>query len=243
MADMIQPVDILAIGVHPDDVELSCSGTLLKHKAAGMRFGILDLTLGELGTRGNSAIRKEEAMKAAELMGAVFRIQLDLGDGFFNYSEQSIRAIIPVIRAARPALVLANALEDRHPDHGRAAKLTADACFYAGLRKITSVWEGQEQAAHRPRAVYHYSQDYYLPPDLIVDISDFMDAKLEAIRCFKSQFYDPQSKEPESPISGKEFIDEVTAKCRVAGRSVGVRFGEAFNVKRPPGIQLLTDLL
>ncbi|MEP7197485.1 MAG: bacillithiol biosynthesis deacetylase BshB1 [Saprospiraceae bacterium] len=239
----VKPVDILAIGVHPDDVELSCSGTLLKQAQMGHSFGILDLTLGELGTRGTAELRTEEAAAAANLLGASFRHQLNIGDGFFEVNEKNQRQILRVIRACKPKIVLANALEDRHPDHGRAAKLISEACFLSGLRRINSTWNDVEQDAWRPSAVYHYTQDYYLAPDLIVDISEFMDKKLESIRCFKSQFYDPNSKEPVSAISGQEFFDEVIAKARVAGRSIGVRFGEPFQVKRPIGSKNLMDLL
>ncbi len=243
MVGEVQKIDILAIGVHPDDVELSCSGTLLSHRDKGYSFGILDLTLGELGTRGSAEIRTQEARAAAEFLGARFRTQLNLKDGFFLNDEKSIREIIPVIRACKPQIVLANALEDRHPDHGRASQLIANACFYAGLRRIESNWKGQTQEAFRPKVVYHYTQDYYLKPDLIFDISDYMEQKIEAIKCFKSQFYDPDSQEPESAISGKEFFDEIIGKARVAGRNIQVRFGESYNVKRPVGSNNLFTLI
>ena len=243
MVGEIRKVDILAIGVHPDDVELSCSGTLLKHRDLGFSFGILDLTLGELGTRGTAELRTKEANDAAVYQKATFRFQLNLGDGFFSNNEISIRQIIPILRACKPKIVLANAIEDRHPDHGRAAKLISDACFYSGLRKIETIWNNERQEAHRPDAIYHYTQDYYLNPDLIVDISDYMEQKMNAIRCFKSQFYDPNSLEPESAISGKEFFDEILGKARVAGRTIGVRYGESFNVKRPIGANNFFDLI
>ncbi|NOT37357.1 MAG: bacillithiol biosynthesis deacetylase BshB1 [Saprospiraceae bacterium] len=242
MVAKIKQVEILAIGVHPDDVELSCSGTLLKHKDLGYQFGILDLTLGELGTRGSAEIRTLEAMSAAEFMGAEFRHQLNLGDGFFQNEEKNILQIIPIIRAAQPKIVLANAIEDRHPDHARASRLIADACFLAGLHRIKTELNGQPQNAYRPSAIYNYTQDYYLPPDVVVDISEYMDKKLEAIRCFKSQFYNPNSSEPESAISGKEFFDEIIAKSRVSGRVIGGRFGESFTVNRPIGVHNLLML-
>lgn len=238
----IKQIDILAIGVHPDDVELSCSGTLLKHKDQGFTFGILDLTLGELGTRGSAEIRTEEALSAAKILGAQFRHQLNLGDGFFQIEEKNILQIIPIIREAKPKIILANAVDDRHPDHGRAARLVSDACFLSGLHRIQTRWNDKPQNAHRPLAIYHYTQDYYLQPDLVVDISDYMDKKIESIQCFKSQFYNPDSNEPESAISGKEFMEEVIAKSRVSGRVIGARFGEAFTVRRPLGVDNLLVL-
>lgn len=242
-------VDILAIGVHPDDVELSCSGTLLKHRALGKSVGLLDLTRGEMGSRGNATIREQEAALAAEMMGAVFRRNLAMPDCFATWSEENLRKIISVIRWCRPEIVLANAIDDRHPDHGRAAKLTADACFYSGLLKIETRWEedGTPQEAWRPRAVYHYVQDKNLKPDFVVDISGFMDRKMELILAFRSQFYFPSENEyenePQTPISGKDFLEFLKAKARTYARPIGVEFAEGFNVARTMGVNNLFDLV
>ena len=230
-------VDILAIGIHPDDVELSCSGTLLKHIAAGRTAGILDLTRGELGTRGTPEIRREEAMKAADVLGVQFRDIMDLRDGFFNGGEAEMMAVLKKIREYRPEIVLCNAVEDRHPDHGRAAKLVAEACFYSGLVKIKT---GQDP--WRPKAVYHYMQDRYLTPDFVVDITPFVEKKLEAIKCFASQFYDPNSKEPMTPIAGESFLEFVKSRMRVQGRDINADFAEAFTVSRTIGVEDLFTL-
>lgn len=241
-------VDILAIGVHPDDVELSCSGTLLKHLSMGKTVGLLDLTRGEMGSRGNAQIREQEANEAAKMMGAAFRLNLDMPDCFATWSEENLRKIIRVIRWCQPEIVLANAIDDRHPDHGRAAKLSADACFYAGLVKIETTWEdGTQQAAHRPRAVYHYIQDKNLQPDFVVDISGFMNRKMELVMAFKSQFYLPSESgfqnEPQTPISGQDFMEFLRAKARTYARPLGLEYAEGFNVARTIGVGNLFDLL
>lgn len=238
-------IDILAVGVHPDDVELSASGALLRHIAQGKTVGLLDLTRGELGTRGSAEIRDREAAEAARLMGAVFRKNTGLEDGFFAYSKEALLKIIHIIRLHQPDLVLANALDDRHPDHGRAAKLVADACFYSGLAKvITTDEQGRPQARWRPQAVYHYIQDRNLKPDFVVDISPWMEKKIELVKTFRSQFYDPNAQdqyagELSTPISGADFIDFLYAKARAYGRGAGFDFAEGFNVGRVPGV---TDL-
>jgi N-acetylglucosamine malate deacetylase 1 len=239
----MQKVDILAIGVHPDDVELSASGTLLRHAASGYRFGLLDLSRGELGTRGSAEIRMEEAANAAKLLGATFRHTLDIEDGLFEHKPANWLKIVSVIRACQPDIVLCNAVSDRHPDHGRAAKMTTDACFYAGLAKIETFWQGEAQERWRPKAVYHYIQDVQLTPDFVVDITPYFSKKIEAILTFRSQFWDPGSTEPTTPISGKEFLDFMEAKARVFGRPVGATHGEGFNVARTPGVQNLFDLI
>ncbi len=231
-------IDILAIGVHPDDVELSCSGTLLKHIAMGKTAGILDLTRGEMGTRGNAEQRTKEAMESAKVLGVKFRKQLDLGDCFFENNKESQIEIIKVLREHRPEIVLCNAKADRHPDHGRSAKLVADACYYSGLVKIET---GQE--AWRPKAVYHYIQDNYEHPDFVVDVSAFAEKKREAIMCFSSQFYNKDSKEPVTPISTPEFIEGLMAKMSLFGRHIGVRYAEGYNVNRYPGVNSLFDLI
>ena len=237
-------LDILAIGVHPDDIELSCSGTLLRHIDKGYKIGILDLTLGELGTRGTPEIRTAEAMASARIMGALVREQLDLEDGFFTHNQDNLLKIIRVIRQYSPDLVFANAIEDRHPDHGRAAKLTADACFLSGLRRIETLdTKGVTQAPWRPKQVYHYIQDRSLKPDLAVDISAYMEKKFETIMAYKSQFYDPNNPEPMTPIASKSFLESVRGKDSVYGRYIGVEYAEGFNVHRTVGVDDLFDLI
>ena len=236
-------IDILAIGIHPDDVELSAAGTLLKHAALGKTFGILDLSQGELGTRGTAAIRKAEAADAARILGAAFREISDIPDGLFTHTPDNWMKIVYYLRKYRPEIVLCNAPEDRHPDHGRAAKMTADACFYAGLQRIETQDEnGNPQEKWRPKAVYHYIQDQQLTPDFVVDVTAYFPKKMEAIMAFKSQFYDPNSEGPQTPISGKDFIDFMEAKGRVFGRPIGATFAEGFILARTPGVENLFDL-
>lgn len=235
-------IDILAIGVHPDDIELACSGTLLHHIALGHKVALLDLTRGELGTRGSAQLRTKEANAAAALMGAEVRYNLDLADGFFQNNSDSVLALIAQIRRFCPRIVLANAINDRHPDHGRAAKLIADACFYAGLAKIETQWQGEIQTAHRPANLYHYIQDYNLPADFVFDISPYMDKKIELVGCFSSQFYDPNSSEPKTPISGLDFMEFVRAKARTYARPAGFDYAEGFTVPRNIGVRNLFDL-
>lgn len=237
-------IDILAIGVHPDDVELSCSGTLAKHIAMGKKAGMLDLTRGELGTRGNAELRTKEAMASAKLLGVSFRTQLNFKDGFFTNDEAHQREIIQVIRKHQPEIVLCNAINDRHPDHGRSAKLVADSCFYSGLSKIETTEENNApQKAWRPKAVYHYIQDNFIHPDFVIDISDFFDIKHNSIMCFSSQFYTPGSKEPETPISSKEFLESLNSKMAIWGRAIGAKYAEGFTVNRYPGVNSLFDLI
>lgn len=234
-------VDILAIGAHPDDVELGCSGTLLVHKALGHSVGLLDLTLGELGTRGDAETRTMEALDAARTLGAAFRHQLDLGDGFFAEDRGAIEAVIREIRACQPTVILANAVRDRHPDHGRAASLVARAAFLSGLpRIVTRDSQGIEQPSWRPRAVYHYIQDHWVEPDFVVDISPWMEAKIGLVLRFRSQFYQPGDQGPETPISGKDFLEFLEGRARDMGRPAGYRFGEGFTTNRYPGV---VDLL
>jgi N-acetylglucosamine malate deacetylase 1 len=237
-------LDILAVGVHPDDVELSCAGTLLKHIQLGYKVGLLDLTKGELGTRGSAVLRTEEATEAAHIMGALVREQLDLEDGFFTQNEAHLRKIIRIIRKYCPEIVFGNALEDRHPDHGRAAKLISDACFLSGLVKIETLDDNNiPQAPWRPKSLYHYIQDRALKPDFVVDISTFVDKKFELIMAYKSQFFDPLSTEPKTPISGKEFLDSIKGKDSVYGRYIGVKFAEGFNVEKTIGVKNIFDLM
>jgi bacillithiol biosynthesis deacetylase BshB1 len=247
MAAHVQKVDILAIGVHPDDIELACCGTLLRHMEAGKTVGLLDLTRGELGSRGSAEIRTQEANKAAEMMGARFRWNADMADGFFQITPENTRKIIQFIRACQPTIVLANALHDRHPDHGRAAKFIADACFYSGLLRIeTKDKDGHLQEKWRPDNVYHYIQDRNLTPDFVVDITPYIDRKMEIIMAYSSQFYSPEAKEYEeevsTPISGSQFKNFLRAKAASYGREVGYDFGEGFNVTRVPGVKNLFNL-
>lgn len=230
-------LDILAIGVHPDDVELSCSGTILKHISLGKKCGILDLTQGELGTRGSAELRLKEAEDAAKILGISIRKNLKMADGFFKNDATHQLEIIKVLRELKPEIVLCNAVSDRHPDHGRAAQLVSEACFYSGLRRIET-----NQECWRPKAVYHYIQDRNLKPDFVVDVTAFIDKKMQAIQAYKSQFYDPNSNEPESPISVKNFMDVVKGKMAVNGRDAGFEFAEAFTVERTIGVKNLFDL-
>lgn len=237
-------VDILAIGIHPDDVELSASGTLLRHAAEGYTFGLLDLSRGELGTRGTPEIRAAEAEASARLLGAAFRRTLNVPDGLFIYQPEHIVDIVRVIRECQPDIVLCNAPDDRHPDHGRAAKMAADACFYAGLEKIETLNEqGQPLNKWRPRAVYHYIQDKHLTPDFVVDITPWFEQKMAAILTFRSQFFDPEGTAPNTPISGKDFLDFMEAKARVFGRSIQAQYAEGFRLSRVPGVRDLFDLV
>ncbi len=236
-------VDILAIGIHPDDVELSCAGTIAKHVAMGKKVGILDLTLGELGTRGNAETRTREAMEAARIVGASFRKQLKFKDGFFQNNEEHQRKIIEQIRLAQPDIILCNAVSDRHPDHGRAAKLTSEACFYSGLAKIETLFNSKPQNPWRPKVVYHYIQDQYIHPDFVIDVSEYVEVKQKAIMAFASQFYDPKSKEPETPISSKEFLEYLNSKMALWGRAIGAKYAEGYTVSRYPGVNSLYDLL
>ncbi|MFZ1455436.1 MAG: bacillithiol biosynthesis deacetylase BshB1 [Saprospiraceae bacterium] len=238
-------VDILAIGVHPDDIELCAAGTLLRHLDLGFSIALCDLTQGELGTRGNGVLRLEEAEIARKIFGdQVPRVNLGMADGFFTHDEQHILRIAGVIRLFQPEIVLCNAISDRHPDHGRASKLISDACFFSGLRKIKTTREDNiEQNAWRPKAVYHYIQDRNLKADLVVDISAYMDKKLATIMAYSSQFFNPDSNEPSTPISGNDFIEFIKAKNRTYGRDIGAEFAEGFSVERTIGVNNLFDLI
>ena len=236
-------LDILAFAAHPDDVELSCSGTLIRHIETGKRVGIVDLTEGELGSRGSAVLRKEEAAAASQVMGIHYRANLGMRDGFFTIDEAHQRLIIEQIRHTRPDIILANAVNDRHIDHGRAAKLVAEAAFLSGLRRIETYFEGQLQEAWRPRVLYHYIQDRYLKPDFVVDITEQFERKLAAVKAFGSQFYDPYSNEPMTPISSPDFLDFVEARAREMGRTVPVTYGDGFTVERAICVNDLTQLL
>ena len=237
-----EPMDVVAFGAHPDDVELSAGGTLAKLAALGKSCAIVDLTHGELGTRGSAELRATEAANAASILGLVHRENLGLADGFFEVNEDALVRVVSAIRRLRPSIVLANALEDRHPDHGRGAELVARAAFLAGLPKVKTGAPESPEPAWRPKAVYHYIQDHDRHPDVVMDITGHLDTKFEAILAFSSQFHDPQSKEPVTPISSPEFLDHVRGRATSFGRPAGFRHGEGFEVRRPVGVDSLLDL-
>ncbi len=226
-------VDILFIVAHPDDVELCCAGTVYKHIAEGATVGIVDLTAGEMGTRGTAAIRAEEAAKASQIMGITLRENLGLRDGFFDLSEHSKLPVIRAIRKYQPEIVITNAIRDRHPDHGRASQLVSEAAFLSGLPKIEMEDSGHVLKAWRPRQVYHMLQDHYISPSICVDISAYIDLKIEAVMAFKSQFYDPLSNEPNTPISGLDFIEFLKARAREMGRLIGAEYAEGYTTVGP----------
>lgn len=235
-------LDILAFGAHPDDVELGCSGTIAKEISLGKKVGIIDLTRGELGTRGSVEIRNSESAKASEILGVAARENLDMRDGFFVNDEAHQMKIIQMLRKYQPEIVLCNAIDDRHIDHGKGSKLVSDSCFLSGLRMIETSLDGENQAAWRPKVVYHYIQWKNLEPDLVVDISGFMDVKMESILAYSSQFYNPNTNEPESPISSKNFLDSVKYRAQDLGRIVGVDYAEGFTVERYLTVNSLSDL-
>lgn len=236
-------LDVLAFAAHPDDVELSCSGTLAKLKSEGKKLGVVDLTQGELGSRGSAELRAIEAKKSSEILGLDTRVNLKMADGFFEVNEANKLLIIEQVRRFKPEIVLANAVNDRHIDHGRGAKLVAEACFLSGLKKIETKWEAKPQEHWRPKAVYHYIQDYHIKPDVVIDITPFWSQKLQSIMAFSSQFFDPDSTEPETPISSKDFVDFLEARSREMGRPIGATYGEGFTVQRPIGVKSLLDLV
>jgi N-acetylglucosamine malate deacetylase 1 len=235
-------LDILVIAAHPDDAEISCGGTIAKHIALGKKIGVVDLTRGELGTRGTAEIREEEANDAAKILGLSVRDNLDLKDGFFQDSEESQLRIVTAIRKYQPEIILTNAITDRHPDHGRAAELVYHSTFLSGLVKVETSLKGIKQSAWRPQAVYHFIQSQYLVPDFVVDVSDYWEKKMESLHAFKSQFYDPQSKEPETFISNPGFMKLIEARGHELGYSIGVKYGEGFQTRRHLGVTSLFDL-
>jgi bacillithiol biosynthesis deacetylase BshB1 len=239
----MQKLHILAIAVHPDDVELSCAGTLIKHVQKGQQVGILDLTKGELGTRGTPELRLKEAANAANIMGVQVRENAGMADGFFENNEAHQRTIIHYIRKYQPNIVIANALADRHPDHGRAGRLIADACFLSGLRKIETMDNDMLQQAWRPKRVFHMIQDRLLEPTFIVDTSVEEDLKMEAIKAYKSQFHDPNSNEPITYIATENFLDQVKQRDALIGKRIGARYAEGFICENIPGINDLDQLI
>ncbi len=225
-------VDILAIGAHPDDVELGAGGTVCKEIAAGRKVGVIDLTRGELGTRGSADLRDQEAAESASLMGLEFRMNMGFKDGFFENDEIHQLALVQQIRRFQPEIIICNAIKDRHPDHGKGSKLVSNACFLSGLTKVESIMNGQQQTVWRPKWVYHYIQDRYINPDFVVDISDFMEIKMKSIMAFKSQFFDPTSKEPNSYISSPDFLSFIQARAQEMGHKIGVKYGEGFQSQK-----------
>lgn len=236
-------LDILAFGAHPDDVELSCSGTIAKEISLGKKVGIIDLTRGELGTRGTAEIRDEEANKAANILKVSVRENLNFRDGFFINDESHQLEVIKMIRKYKPEIVLCNAIDDRHIDHPKGSKLVSDACFLSGLLKIETSLDGKSQQPWRPKLVYHYIQWKNIEPDFVVDITGFMEVKIESILAYSSQFYNPNTNEPETPITSKNFLDSVKYRAQDLGRLVGTEYAEGFTVERYVAINSLGDLI
>lgn len=225
-------VDILAIGAHPDDVELGCGGTLAKLISEGKTVAVIDLTQGELGTRGTNITRAEEAAEATRVMGYVGRENLKMKDGFLVNSEEYQLEIVKMIRKYQPDIVFANAIDDRHPDHAKAAKLVSDACFLSGLVKIETTLDNESQKAWRPKQIFHYIQWRNITPAFVVDVSGFMEKKIEACLAYKTQFYDPNSKEPMTPIATKDFLQSLTYRAQDLGRLSGVDYAEGFTTEK-----------
>lgn len=236
-------LDILAIGAHPDDVELSCSGTIAKEVARGKKVGVLDLTRGELGTRGTAEIRDEEAAEAAKILGLEIRENLGFKDGFFVNNEEHQLEIIRMLRKYKPEIVFCNAIDDRHIDHGKGSRLVSDACFLSGLRKIETKDDGLMQEPWRPKHVYHYIQWKNITPDIAVDITGYMDVKLNSVKAYKTQFFDKESSEPATPISSDNFFDSITYRARDLGRLIGKEYAEGFTVERYPAVDSIFDLI
>jgi len=237
-------LDILAIGAHPDDVELGCGGIIAKEVSKGKKVGIIDLTRGELGTRGTAETRDEESLEAAKILGVSFRNNMGFADGFFINDKLHQIELIKMIRKYRPEIVLCNAVDDRHIDHGKGSSLVSDACFLSGLLKIDTKTDDSEdwQEPWRPKHIYHYIQWKNLEPDFVVDISGFIKTKLNAVMAYKTQFYDPNSDEPETPISSKNFTDSIEYRARDVGRLVGVEHAEGFTVERHVAVDSLFNL-
>ncbi|MDF0708421.1 bacillithiol biosynthesis deacetylase BshB1 [Flagellimonas okinawensis] len=238
-------LDILVFGAHPDDAELGAGATIAKEVSKGKKVGIVDLTRGELGTRGSAEIRDKEAAKAAEILGVTVRENMEFADGFFVNDKEHQLELIKIIRKYRPEIVLCNAVDDRHIDHGKGSKLVSDACFLSGLMKIDTKMDGDDswQEAWRPKLIYHFIQWKNLEPDFVVDVSGFIEKKTDAIMAYGSQFYDPDSDEPETPISSKNFTDSVNYRARDLGRIIGVDYAEGFTVERYVGVDSLDDLI
>jgi bacillithiol biosynthesis deacetylase BshB1 len=236
-------VDILAFGAHPDDVELGCAATLAKEVSLGKKVGIIDLTQGELGTRGSAELRKIEATNAANILGVSVRENLQFADGFFVNDKEHQLEIIKMLRKYQPEIVLCNAIDDRHIDHGKGSKLVSDACFLSGLQKIETELNGVPQEKWRPKLVYHYIQWKNIEPDFVVDVTGFMNKKIDSVMAYSSQFFDPNSKEPQTPISSKNFTDSIEYRARDLGRLIGTEYAEGFTVERFVAVDSLGDLI
>jgi bacillithiol biosynthesis deacetylase BshB1 len=236
-------LDILAIGAHPDDVELGCGATIAKEISLGKKVGIVDLTRGELGTRGSAKIRDQESADSAKILGVQVRENLKFSDGFFTNDMKHQLEVIKMIRKYQPEIVLCNAVQDRHIDHGKGSKLVSDACFLSGLIKVETVYNGETQQEWRPKRVYHYIQWENLKPDFVVDVTGFIDIKIDAVKAFSSQFYDPNSKEPISPITSKNFMDSIKYRAKDLGRLIGTEYAEGFTVERYVAVKSLDDLI
>lgn len=236
-------LDILAFGAHPDDVELGCGATIAKEVALGKKVGIVDLTQGELGTRGSADIRKVEATNAAAILGVSVRENLKFRDGFFTNDEQHQLEVIKMIRKYRPEIVLCNAIDDRHIDHGKGSKLVSDACFLSGLRRIETTLDGELQEEWRPKVVYHYIQWKNIEPDFVVDVTGYMDKKVDSVMAYATQFFDANSKEPSTPITSKNFLDSITYRAQDLGRLINKDFAEGFTIERYLAVNTLADLI
>lgn len=236
-------LDIVAFGAHPDDVELGCGGTLAKEISLGKKVGVVDLTHGELGTRGSAEIRDMEAKASAEILGLEARENLGFRDGFFVNDEKHQLEVIKMIRKYRPEIVLCNAIDDRHIDHGKGSKLVSDACFLSGLRRIETTLDGESQEPWRPKLVYHYIQWKNIEPDFVVDVTGFIDVKMKAVMAYSSQFYDPKSNEPITPITSKNFLDSIIYRSQDLGRLINVENAEGFTVERYLAVNSLGDLI
>lgn len=236
-------LDILAFGAHPDDVELSCSGTLALEINNGKKVGIVDLTRGEMGTRGSAEIRDNEAQQAAKVMGVSVRENLGFKDALFVNDEIHKTEVIKMLRKYQPEIVFCNAIKDRHIDHAKASRLVSEACFLSGLQKYKTVYNGLPQEKWRPKQVYHYIQWYDIEPDFVVDISSTINTKIEAVKAYATQFFDPQSKEPQTPISSSNFMESISYRARNFGRIIGVDYAEGFTVERYIGVKSVFDLV
>ena len=236
-------LDILAFGAHPDDIELGCGATIAKEVSLGKKVGIVDLTRGELGTRGSAELRMIEANNAAKVLGVSVRENIGFADGFFTNDKKHQLEIIKMIRKYQPDIVLCNAIDDRHIDHGKGSKLVSDACFLSGLVKIETELEGKQQDKWRPKQVYHYIQWKNIAPDFVIDVTGFINKKQAAVLAYSSQFYDPNSKEPESPITSKTFIESINYRARDLGRLIGVEYAEGFTSERYVAAENLSKLI
>lgn len=236
-------LDILVLAAHPDDAELGCGGTIAKHIALGQSVGIVDFTRGELGTRGTVQTRDEEAAASSAILGLSVRENLNFRDGFFANDAAHQLEVVRAIRKYKPTMVLANAIVDRHPDHGKGAELSFQSCFLAGLNKIETVEDGKLQEPWRPSVLYHYIQSQLIKPDFVVDVSGFWDTKMAAVKAFKSQFHDPNSREPETYISSQGFIKMLEARGVELGHAIGVQYGEGFTIRRTIGVDALTAII